>query len=232
MIDKTNEDSVEVLVQKYFDQMTEDYETLGEALKRGLPTAEEWDEILGTFDVDVENLTWDANASKRNIESATRQMVGAIEKGIGRVSTDVQRGSERVVAAVKDGTGKVADTIKRTNNSTESANSTAPTSATEAIQTGLRSVAASAHRVAEHIGNHPTELGWMAESGKAVGEQFSKLIQSAERFAESADDLKMATEETQKAAEWLGSNSCGGGRQCIPVNNSFGRVVGSFQDLQ
>ena len=104
-----------------------------------------------------------------------------------------------------------------------------PSPAVTAIYKGLTSLGASANRIAERIRTNPADFGTMMESGKALQEQLGKLIESAEQYGKSANELRTATEATVQASNWIDGNFRS--NQCA-VANSFGNVVGSFDALQ
>jgi len=103
-------------------------------------------------------------------------------------------------------------------------NQNVPTPAVSAIHKGLTSLGKSASQIVGHIQANPGNLGAMVEAGKALREQFGNLIDCAETFDKSATKLKMTTEETTKAADWIGGNFRS--NQDVPlVNHLFGRMV-------
>ena len=98
---------------------------------------------------------------------------------------------------------------------------TTPTPAVSAIHKGLTSLGQSAHRIAGYIRANPGELQAATESGRALQEQFGKLLESVEKFAGSANELRLTTEETTKAADWIGNKY----PASVPVgNHTVGRV--------
>ena len=127
-------------------------------------------------------------------------------------------GRARLASAVKDNTEKITDTIKWT--ATTNAATSIP--AALAISTGLHSVAESANRIADTIAARPNELEALTDSTKAINRQFSDLVDTASQYAESANKLRAATEETVKAADWIAGNySCDG----VAVHNARGFVA-------
>jgi methyl-accepting chemotaxis protein len=105
---------------------------------------------------------------------------------------------------------------------------TQPLTAAVVIHQGLQCVAASTTQIADHIRTDATDIPTAIESAKAVSKQFTDLIDRASAFAKECRRLRETAEEVERATEWIGKKYCGGG---VSVNNSFGRVIGSFQDL-
>ena len=101
--------------------------------------------------------------------------------------------------------------------------------AASAIHESLKSVAVSVAQIADYARTHPLELPVALESAKSVNRQFSDLVEDSQKFAESRERLRETATEVSQAAGWIGSNYSGGGG--VSVNNSFGRVVGSYGDL-
>jgi len=158
---------------------------------------------------------WDAQASQKGIERAADRIVKAIG--------DEGRNSQKVVEAVKAGSEKIVDSISKIK-PTQNANQS---NVVSAVVSGLHSVAESANVIADHVIANPADLGAVATSAKAVGQQFTNLLDATTQFAQNSDLLWKTTAEIEKAAGWLGNNYPGGG---VPVANA-GRVVHSFNEL-
>jgi hypothetical protein len=89
----------------------------------------------------------------------------------------------------------------------------------------LTAIATSATQIAEHLCTHPGELRAAAESGKAIKEKFDELLSSAEEFSTSSEKLKMTTEETTKAADWISSNFPTGCGCCYNGDGAFADLL-------
>jgi len=166
---------------------------------------------------------WDAQASQRGLERAAEKISGAFDKGVGKITTDMQKNADKIAAATKAGSERIVDAvgkIKPTQNANQS-------NAVSAVVSGLHSVAESANIIADHVIANPADLGAVATSAKAVGQQFTNLLDATTQFAQDSDLLWKTTAEVEKAAGWLGNNYPGGS---VPVNNA-GRVVHSFNEL-
>jgi hypothetical protein len=96
------------------------------------------------------------------------------------------------------------------------------------VHQGLKGVAVSTSQIADYLRVHPGELQVVAESASGIQSQFSDLVEGMQKFAGSANELRTVTQETIKGSDWIGGKFSGGG---VSVNNSFGRVVGSFEAL-
>ena len=175
------------------------------------------------------NMDWSGYARGGDIEKAATKVTSAIDKGtdktsssiektVGKISTDLQRSTDRLVGVIKDGTKDMSDTIKRT--ATTNAATSIP--AALAISTGLHSVAKSANRIADTIAARPEKLEAVAESAKGLNRKFSDLVDTASQYAESANKLRTATEETVKAADWIAGNYSIGD---VSVHNAAGFVA-------
>ena len=160
--------------------------------------------------------------ARSDIAKAADKITSAVDKGTermtGKLSTDLQRSTDKVTTAVKDNTEKITDTIKRT----ATTNATTSIPAALAISTGLHSVAESANRIADTIAARPNELEALAESAKGLNRKFSDLVDTASQYAESANKLRTATEETVKAADWIAGNYSIGD---VSVHNVAGFVA-------
>ena len=170
----------------------------------------------------VQNLTWDSNASQKGLDKTAKTISTAIDKGVTRITQDVQRSTDKLAATIKGGAAKVAEATKRTATTNESGNNqTAPVAA---VQAGLRSVAVSATRIADHVNRHPADLGAVTETGRAVGEQFADLIDRASKYAEVASELRETTAETAKTADWIAGKFDGREQDVSIGNGAFGRL--------
>ena len=101
--------------------------------------------------------------------------------------------------------------------------------ASSAIYESLESIAVGTARVADHVRAYPADTSAALESAQAIAKQYSDLTDQASKFADENRRLRETAAEVNKTAGWVGSNFSGGGG--VSVNNSFGRVVGSFSDL-
>jgi len=96
------------------------------------------------------------------------------------------------------------------------------------IHESLQSIAVATSQIADYVRMNPSELASGLESAKGIAGQFTELIDHASEYSESMRELQSATQEAIKASDWIGGRFSGGG---VSVNNSFGRVVGSFHEL-
>lgn len=170
----------------------------------------------------VHNLTWDTTASQKGVERVTDRIIKAI--------ADEGKKSQRVVDAVKAGSEKVADAVGKIK-CTQNTDQSHPTAA-EAVHESLRSIAASTAQIADQALKNPNEIPAMLTSAKAIAEKYADLTTQATAYSQEYKRLHQTAAEVEKAAGWIGSNYGGDGCcQSVPVNNSFGRVVGNFQEL-
>ena len=100
-----------------------------------------------------------------------------------------------------------------------------------AVASGLHSIALSTAKMADYSRTNPSELRRITEMGDRVIEQYRDLIGAAKKSVDDGKELLSAAEEAKKTAGWIGTNLCGENTVSIPVNNSFGRVVNSFEAL-
>ena len=100
-----------------------------------------------------------------------------------------------------------------------------------AIYRGLSYVSQSVAHIADRVRTTPSELGRIVDTGRSVGQQLADIIYDAEKVADGSESLRQTTAEAAKTADWIGRQNNGGGNQCA-VNNSFGRVVGSYAELR
>ena len=167
----------------------------------------------------TQNSMFDRGGSRADIEKSTEKIV----KAVGEMGKD----SRKMVDAVKTGSEKIVDSINKVKIG-NSANQSTPT-VPSAVSKGLRSVAESTAQLAGHLHSNPSEIGAVADSASGIQKQFKDLVECAEQYAQSTNDLMAAAHETTQSSNWIGGQYGGGGG--VSVNNSFGRVVGSFQDL-
>ena len=170
----------------------------------------------------IKNLTFDRNSSREDIHKATDKIVKAIaeaEKTTGKVSTDVQKGSEKITDAI--GRIKIAN----------SEQAIPPTPAVKTVCHGLKGVSQSTTQLANYFYSNPSEWQAVGEKASAANERLGKIADSVKSCAKGLQQLQSATTEASKMAGWIGSNVCGcegGGRgglnQTIPVENSFGSL--------
>ena len=101
-----------------------------------------------------------------------------------------------------------------------------------ALCEGLRSAAISAGRMADYIASNPSteNVGAIAEGVDAIGKQLNDLADGAKGLTEDTGKLQGTVTEMSQTAGWI-SDKFGGGNQSVAVNNSFGQVVHSFNEL-
>ena len=168
------------------------------------------------------NLDWSGFARSSDVEKAATKVVSAVDKGTERMTkaiADDGKNSQKIIDAVKKGSEQVVDAVGKIKPTTN-AGQTSP-SAALAVSAGLRSVAESTAKLANHLRSHPNELGAVAQSAEAVGKKFDDLIDRTSEFAKSGERLRKTTTEVSQAAGWIGSNyPCGD----VSVNNASGFV--------
>jgi DNA repair ATPase RecN len=145
----------------------------------------------------VQNLNWDSNSSRQDIEKATQKISATVEKGVGKIT-----------AAVKDNTAKVTDAIGKVKATT---NETAqyPT-VTLAVQRGLESIAKSTGKMAKHLRCHPGDLYEVSDSMEAVSKQLSDLSNSTTRCVSEGKEVRETVTSAVQACDWLDEKYCDG----------------------
>lgn len=135
---------------------------------------------------------------------------------------NVEAAAKKIVTAVEKGSTRIVDALNKTK-ATQNSQASTPT-----IATGLANIAESMGKTADYLRSHPDKLEVAADATKGISQQLTDLADCAATSAQNDERLHEVVSETKKTSEWLGGNFSGGG---VPVNNSFGRVVNSFESL-
>jgi len=166
----------------------------------------------------IQNLTWDRNSSRQDIQSATKEITKAV--------ADVGKDTKKIVDTVKAGSDKVVDAIGRIKSTTNAEQTAAPKSKASAVATGLTSIAESASKMAQHLCTHPDEGKTIVDGMERINRQLTDLTVCAREAADNNEKLREVVSESKSTADHILGNfnvpsSCG----CYVGNGAFAALL-------